>query len=254
MQAARHGGFWAWEPEAGNFTRRSLFEQSRAMELKPEHRRFLTRLALLVFGLWIGLPLLIYGCASSSTERAGQIGDIFGAINALFSGIALIGIVGALILQQEELSLSTKELRNSAKALRKQVELAADTARLQSLPTLIASTKLRIKTVGHTDFENFDKVEFTHEQLVDLVANLEQLVRTLPADIERSKQLLANIEGQRYSPVNDPRAEMRSDIRDMEAICAGSAQVLPLLKILISYMADLTTLYQRMASARIDAE
>ena len=39
------------------------------------------------------------------TDKRGQFGDSFGGINALFSGLAFLGVICAILLQQKELAL-----------------------------------------------------------------------------------------------------------------------------------------------------
>lgn len=60
--------------------------------------------ACLLFGL---LPLAFYRDA----QDAGAVGDAFGGVNALFSGLAFAGLVVTLFLQRQELELQRKELR-----------------------------------------------------------------------------------------------------------------------------------------------
>ena len=43
--------------------------------------------------------------------RPGEFGDMFGAVNALFSGLAFAGVIVAILMQQAELSLQRQELR-----------------------------------------------------------------------------------------------------------------------------------------------
>jgi hypothetical protein len=59
--------------------------------------------------LWISCWLLSIYLIDSFTER-GQFGDMFGAVNALFSGLAFGGIILTILLQKEELRLQRKEL------------------------------------------------------------------------------------------------------------------------------------------------
>ena len=63
--------------------------------------------SVLVIGLWIGNWILLKEC---SYEDRGTFGDMFGSVNALFSGIALIGIIITILLQSNELSLQRNEL------------------------------------------------------------------------------------------------------------------------------------------------
>ncbi len=48
--------------------------------------------------------------APSTLEGRGQFGDWFGAVNALFSGLALAGVIVALVMQRKELGYQRKEL------------------------------------------------------------------------------------------------------------------------------------------------
>jgi hypothetical protein len=56
------------------------------------------------------LMLLFAGDNQNGWAHRGQFGDMFGAVNALFSGLAFGGIILTIILQKEELRLQRKEL------------------------------------------------------------------------------------------------------------------------------------------------
>ena len=91
-----------------------------------------TILAIVTFVLlliWIGGACLIFK-NFDSWETRGQFGDMFGAVNALFSSLALIGVIVAILiqrkeltLQREELALTRKELSRSAKAQEQSLSL-----------------------------------------------------------------------------------------------------------------------------------
>lgn len=84
-------------------------------------------------------------------QTRGQFGDVFGAANALFSGLAFAGLIYTVLLQREELGLQRKELamtrqelRRSAEAqeqaeiaLRAQAEASARSARLSAANFLL---------------------------------------------------------------------------------------------------------------------
>lgn len=52
-----------------------------------------------------------------STLSAGEFGDMFGASNALFSGLAFVGVIIAILLQSQELKLQRKELIETREVL-----------------------------------------------------------------------------------------------------------------------------------------
>ena len=60
-------------------------------------------------GVWVAYAVLslVY---FQDLGKAGQFGDMFGGVNALFSGLALIGVVVAIFYQRSELKLQRKEL------------------------------------------------------------------------------------------------------------------------------------------------
>lgn len=80
--------------------------------------------AVLIILLWTGNYLYLKDL--DSTER-GTIGDMFGAINALFSGLALAGIILTILLQRQELKLQRQELRDT----RKEFEIQNETLKTQ---------------------------------------------------------------------------------------------------------------------------
>ncbi|OYW71985.1 MAG: hypothetical protein B7Z37_26180 [Verrucomicrobia bacterium 12-59-8] len=78
---------------------------------------------ILWLGWWIGVSILV------ETKDRGTIGDLFGGINALFSGLALAGVVTAVILQSKELELQRGEMRlqrNQLELQRKELELSRE--------------------------------------------------------------------------------------------------------------------------------
>jgi len=82
---------------------------------------------LTVMGLWLLTPLLVRVFFDDLVER-GQFGDLFGSVRALFSGLAFVGLVFAILLQSQELSLQREELRlqrAEMKASRKQLAAQA---------------------------------------------------------------------------------------------------------------------------------
>lgn len=75
-------------------------------------RNYKNYIALSVIGVitvW-ALTFLLYFIINDSDKR-GTFGDMFGAVNALFSGLAFAGLIITLIQQKEELSLQREELK-----------------------------------------------------------------------------------------------------------------------------------------------
>lgn len=66
---------------------------------------------------WWWLTLTI-----NDPEKQGQFGDQFGAVNALFSGLAFAGLIFTIILQKKELALQREELTQTREELKGQKE------------------------------------------------------------------------------------------------------------------------------------
>ena len=82
--------------------------------------------AIIIVGSWYGWWSYTYSHASDMEAR-GQLGDLFGGINALFSGLALAGVVTAVVLQSHELQLQ----RVSMEKQREELELTRNEIKLQ---------------------------------------------------------------------------------------------------------------------------
>lgn len=74
----------------------------------------------------------------------GQFGDIFGGVNALFTGLAFAGVIYTILLQRRELELQREELRlnraelgRSAQAQMDQVARLEEAADLSAITTLV---------------------------------------------------------------------------------------------------------------------
>lgn len=72
-------------------------------------------LIVFIFVLWGTSGLII-----SSFDKPGQFGDMFGAINSLFAGLAFAGLIYTIGLQRTELGLQRKELELTRAELKEQ--------------------------------------------------------------------------------------------------------------------------------------
>lgn len=73
--------------------------------------------SIVIFIIW-GLNL--YAGERILGERAGVFGDQFGAANALFSGLSLVGVIYAILVQRYEVSLAKEDLAETKRLLEEQ--------------------------------------------------------------------------------------------------------------------------------------
>lgn len=117
----------------------------------------LTKMIVLVLIIWVLSTVLILFGLDNWSER-GTFGDLFGAVNALFSGLAFAGLIYTIVLQKQDLELQRNEIslnrtelkktakaqQNSEKALIEQVEQMKVASKLNALKTLIDYYNLQI--------------------------------------------------------------------------------------------------------------
>lgn len=71
--------------------------------------------------LWIGSYFII-NYYYPDPQKSGTVGDTFGAINALFSGLAFCGIIYTILLQRKELRLQREELVHTREELKRSAD------------------------------------------------------------------------------------------------------------------------------------
>ncbi len=156
---------------------------------RPTPLRGFVYLALSVVALWTASYCVVYLAFGTWDER-GQFGDLFGAVNSLFSGLAFAGVIYTIYLQREELSLQRRELQltrdelkraataqeESQKALQKQVEALEITAQLSALASIVEHYEVVI--AGSPVAR--DKLQAQARQR-DFVRRLEELVESIEA-------------------------------------------------------------------------
>ena len=126
---------------------------------KTNHLKIVIQVGIAILAIQIVFGLLVFTLIPDWGQR-GQFGDLFGACNALFSGLAFAGLIYAILLQREdlalqrsELELTRKELQRSAAAqeqsemaLRAQAHAAAQSAQLSAINFLLDHYKSEIST------------------------------------------------------------------------------------------------------------
>lgn len=81
-------------------------------------------IVVVVVGAWLGSGLFIYWAWDDS--QRGTIGDMFGAVNALFAGLAFAGIIFTIAMQRRDLELQRRTIEIQTVELKMQ---RAETAR-----------------------------------------------------------------------------------------------------------------------------
>lgn len=102
---------------------------------------------IIVVVLWVGNLVMLV----SSSDR-GAFGDMFGAVNSLFTGLAFAGVIITILLQRHELELQRKELKSTREEF-----------------------KIQNRTLKVQRFENtFFQMLSLHHQIVDSMDDIEK--------------------------------------------------------------------------------
>lgn len=112
--------------------------------------------------LWAAAGIAIYVTLPDWPAR-GQFGDMFGAINALFSGLALGGVIYAVFIQHAQLKTQERDLQLNA--------------RLNAMAALIAAYTERARYFDSRASPNTREVIACEERVREITDQLEALLK-----------------------------------------------------------------------------
>jgi len=144
-------------------------------------------LPVLLWAYWPRLHASWYSRAACDgcVEKYGQFGDSFGAVNALFTGMAFWAVVVTLLLQQRALAEQAREIedgkrhqRATAEAMERQARALELAARLTCLTVLIERINRLVAETANpvTDAERNQRQGWFRER-DELLARLREMDR-----------------------------------------------------------------------------
>lgn len=154
----------------------------------------------LIVALWLGVKWLHGLVPAASTEESARLEAAYAALETLFSGLAFLGVIAAVLFQREELKLQRQELRETraelkrtadeqkraADQLNRQVEAMARTARIGALQALLSEIAGRqAATAGMTAFAGATRSRLDQEA-VPIKAVLRRELRDAGLDLDES--------------------------------------------------------------------
>ncbi len=167
--------------------------------------------------LWFSNMYILGGM--NATER-GTYGDMFGAVNSIFSGFAFVGIVYAIYLQRKEIELAKLELSETKKILDEQsknidaqnnefrrqsfdnkffqlLDLLQSVVQNMALPTNPGNPRTEYK--GKDFFLEYYRNFYSHKShresrgIVDVLVNYDSLYQTQRSDLGHYFRVLYNL-------------------------------------------------------------
>ncbi|MBL7951396.1 MAG: hypothetical protein JNM62_06720 [Flavobacteriales bacterium] len=130
-------------------------DQRNGQEGKGEDKlKPLFVLMAIVLVVWSASWIAIVYVEDEAVIR-GQFGDMFGAVNSLFSGLAFAGIIYTILLQRRELGLQRRELESTRKELERsanaQEEVKAEMLRQATIQSKAARVQALSVLINHLD-------------------------------------------------------------------------------------------------------
>ncbi len=149
--------------------------------------KLLITLVVSVVVIWIGGSLAIVAGLDSWPER-GQFGDLFGSVNALFSGLAFAGLLYTIHLQSQELSLQREELALQRKEMSLSREELANQARVQRALFLATVGQIRVSALqAEVQALEMDSLQYNpgaRAQWVALIRQSKEQMNAIAAQVE----------------------------------------------------------------------
>lgn len=150
----------------------------------------------IIIAIWLTSWILITQLIPT-TER-GTFGDMFGAVNALFSGLALFGIVMSILIQQSELKLQQKELAETREEFKVNRLTNILFKQIEYLNTVIENTKFIEGTISETKeildhYSKSDEASFLEilernsHQIGSLTTNVVSILENFDDLLDKSK-------------------------------------------------------------------
>ncbi len=145
-------------------------------------------LTIAIIIIWALSGILIYTMTPDWSTR-GTFGDMFGAVNALFSGFAFAGLIYTIILQREEIKMNRKEItlnrkelkkatlaqQQSQEALKEQVKQTHLSAKINAMSTVINYYNSQVSNPTNKE-ETIENAKIKRRKLIN---NIDDLIEGL---------------------------------------------------------------------------
>jgi hypothetical protein len=176
-----------------------------------------------IFGgviLFLVLYLILVFSWLGEMETRGQFGDLFGGLNALFTGLAFAGVICTILfqsnelrlqreelkLQREELGLTRNELHRAADAQSEQVTRLEEAAELSAISTLVNTYGTQLRPMQDATHKTRVKMAWEEVQLAAPDAD-EYVITEASERLERLKEHLS-LEEQGWSDTIQKHQEL----------------------------------------------
>lgn len=111
---------------------------------------------IIILIVWI-LTFIVIRFSFSDYEKMGQFGDLFGCVNALFSGLAFAGLIYTIYLQKNELYNTKKELEKTEEKQELQLKLYLLNSKLTAYSIILnPQAGMKNRVIDNTNIQEDD--------------------------------------------------------------------------------------------------
>lgn len=158
-----------------------------------KNRYYLILLLLIVILLWGTSAILILTYLEDWNSR-GTFGDLFGAVNALFSGLAFAGLLYTINLSKKDLEIQRQEIEINRKELIKsrKSQQHSEKALIEQVEQMKISTKINALNILITYYTNqINNQNNTEEIILKAREKRREAIREIDSLLNRMKDDLA---------------------------------------------------------------
>jgi hypothetical protein len=233
---------------------RSYSSGYQEMKTAPQDKSLLSKetmiVGVVVVVLWLSTPFL----ASWLSEEPGRLGDSFGSINSLFTGLAFVALIATLKLQQQELHENTAQLKEQAQALDSQVKVMSLSAQLAALPVLLDHERERLRiseSGGGAMYQEITRKIHDSNQLRQRIKEIEKILHDGRVRLPQIEKELKEIS--KRNPGNSITA---GDLKSSESLHNEKRNIqeqarlgngLPFFKRILFYMEEIDDTYAKLS-------
>lgn len=175
-------------------------EENKEMKEKKRTRIkwWIPLIFILIVGLWVSYIFIMNHSfrGDGDLSKPGTFGDMFGALNTLFTGLALAGVIISNVLQNQDLKLQREEIEQNRVELKRNADELAEQSKnmkLQRFETtffnmidahinIINSIKTEISIGGSTT--NEIRLKYTIKDYTTVTVNARLIQRLIELNIK----------------------------------------------------------------------
>lgn len=156
--------------------------KSKKIEEDKSPYRSVIWMSVGVIIVWVLSALWIYNALPNWSDR-GTVGDMFGAVNALFSGLAFAALIYTILLQREEIKTNRKEIELNRKELKKSTQ--AQIKSQQALNEQVTQSQLSSKLQAMSTMINYYNTQIANQNNAEALITLAK---------EKRRKLISSID------------------------------------------------------------